>query len=116
MVDEEEILEVFLLDSVKYCSSRRQVKWLELRLQDSSGSISARVWGEHVRMEYQNMAGRLVLVRGKVHFYAGRPELAVEQIQEISEEKKREFERTKKAFKELMAYDYDVALGGVKHE
>lgn len=36
--------------------------------------------------------------------------------QEISEEKKREFERTKKAFKELMAYDYDVALGGVKHE
>lgn len=87
MVDEEEILEVFLLDSVKYCSSRRQVKWLELRLQDSSGSISARVWGEHVRMEYQNMAGRLVLVRGKVHFYAGRPELAVEQIQEISEEK-----------------------------
>lgn len=41
LADEESVVEVFLLDSVRYCSSSRQAKWLELKLKDSSGSISA---------------------------------------------------------------------------
>lgn len=86
LADEESVVEVFLLDGVRYCSSSRQVKWLELKLSDSSGSISARVWGENIRMGYQNLEGKLVIVYGKVHLYVGRPELAVEMIQEVEED------------------------------
>ena len=83
LADEESVVEVFLLDSVRYCSSSRQAKWLELKLKDSSGSISARVWGENIRMEYQKLEGNLVVVYGKIHFYIGRPELIVELLQEV---------------------------------
>lgn len=40
----------------------------------------------------------------------------VKKNKTVDEETRRKQERDKKAFHELMTYDYDIALGGVRHE
>lgn len=83
--DGEQVFDMFLLISVKYNSNTRGVKWLELKLQDNSGTISARVWADNIRSEYDSMEGQPVFVKGCVNFYAGRPEITVEMLRVVKD-------------------------------
>ncbi len=51
-----------------------------------------------------------------VAFFIGKRHKEKPKKEKMSIEEKTKLERTKKAFDELMTYDYDIALGGVKHE
>ena len=79
--DGDTVFDIFLLSDVKYCSNDRGVKWLNLILEDKSGMIRAKIWSEKINMEYEGYRGQIVKASGRVNYYAGRPELSVEQLQ-----------------------------------
>ena len=83
IADGETVFDFFLLSSIKYNSSSKGVKWLELRLEDCTGSIHGRVWSDAIKAEYLDQAGKVMLVKGVVNFYAGRPELTVMLMREM---------------------------------
>lgn len=78
--DGEEIFELFLLSEVQYHSNDRETKWLNLKLEDRTGGLKAKVWSENIKMEYEGYEGQVVFVKGKVTFYAGHPDLYVENM------------------------------------
>lgn len=88
--DGDKIFDIFLLADVRYCSNDRGVKWLNMRLEDKSGSVRAKVWSEKLEMEYEGFCGQIVLVSGSVTYFAGTPELSVEKMQ-IAKEGEFEF-------------------------
>lgn len=51
-----------------------------------------------------------------VAFFMGKHFIKKPEKKTMSTEEKLKQERVKKAFEELMTYDYDIALGGGKHE
>ena len=83
--DGEVGLDIFLLSSVKYSSTSRGTKWLEVKLEDRTGSLPARVWTENIRQEYEDYEGKVVSVKGKINFYAGHPELRVELMRPLND-------------------------------
>lgn len=78
--DGDIVFDIFLLSEARYCSNERAAKWLNIRLEDRSGSIRAKIWSDRLKMEYEGYTGGIVIVRGRVAYYAGRPELTVEQM------------------------------------
>lgn len=82
-VEGMEILEPFVLKDIKYSSNANGNKWQILTLEDITGVMSAKIWVENIRPEYENYKGEVVLVRGKVTVYEGKPDLAIMQMQPI---------------------------------
>lgn len=80
--DGERVFEIFLLAEVRYCSNDRGVRWLQLRLEDKTGSISAKVWSDNIQMDMTGLAGQIVYVAGNVTFYNGKPDLSIEKMQQ----------------------------------
>ncbi len=83
--DGESVFEIFLLSQVQYCSNDRSVKWQSLTLEDRTGTIKAKIWSDHIQMEYEGYQGQIVIVKGTVTYYAGRPNLTVEKMQVMEE-------------------------------
>jgi 3'-5' exoribonuclease len=84
--DGDIVFDLFLLKDTNYCSNDRGVKWLSLTLEDRTGTMHAKVWSDSLKMEYEGYRGQIVLLKGKVSYYAGRPDLSVEMMQVIQKE------------------------------
>lgn len=82
-VEGMEIVDSFVLNDIKYSSNAYGNKWQILTLSDITGVMSAKIWVENIRPEYEDYKGEIVLVRGKVTVYEGKPDLAIMQIQPI---------------------------------
>lgn len=83
--DGEIIFEMFMLAEIQYCSNNRSAKWLSLRLEDRTGSINAKIWSDNIKMEYEGYQGHVVMVKGTVSYYEGRPVLNVEQMRDVNQ-------------------------------
>lgn len=84
--DGDRIFDMFLLTDIRYCSNERGVKWLNVRLEDKTGTIYAKIWSENIKMEYEGMRGQIVYVSGNVSFYGGRPDFSIEQMKAADED------------------------------
>lgn len=89
--DGDKIFDIFLLSDVRYCSNDRGIKWLDINLNDRSGSIRAKVWSDRIQMEYEGFCGQIVLVSGRVNYFNGSPQISVDKMQLAKDE---EFELT----------------------
>lgn len=85
--DGDKVFDYFLLSDIQYCSNDRGVRWLNLKLEDKTGVIRAKVWSEKISMEYEGYRGQIVIVSGRINYFAGRPELSVEQLELATEGK-----------------------------
>ena len=88
--DGDKVFDIFLLTDVRYCSNDRGVKWLSMRLEDKSGCLRAKVWSQNLLMDYEGFSGQIVLVSGNVTYFAGTPEVSVDQMR-IAKEGEFEF-------------------------
>lgn len=78
--DGDSVVDLFLLSDVRYNSNSKGNKWLSLTLEDKTGSVPAKIWGENIAMEYEGYRGHIVCLKGNVSFYFGRPDLAIEKM------------------------------------
>ncbi len=83
--DGERIFDIFLLSKMAYTSNIMAVKWFVLRLEDRTGSIRGKIWADKMKMEYESYEGQIVFVKGYINYYAGRPEVTVEQMEPVKE-------------------------------
>lgn len=83
--DGDRIFDIFLLTDVRYCSNERGVKWLNVRLEDKTGTIHAKIWSENIDMEYEGMRGQIVYAAGNVSFYGGKPDFSIEKMRVADE-------------------------------
>lgn len=79
--DGDRIFDIFLLSDVRYCSNDRGIKWLDIKLDDRTGSMRAKIWSDRIKMEYEGFCGQIVIVSGKINYYAGNPQMSIEQMQ-----------------------------------
>ena len=86
-MDGHSIFDMFLVSRVMRYSNDRDIKWLGLTLEDRSGSIQAKIWADKIKVEYEGFEGQVVLLKGKVTYYMGLPELTVEVMKLMDEEK-----------------------------
>lgn len=86
-VEGDTIFDMFLVSRVMRYSNDRDIKWLGLTLEDRSGSIQAKIWADKIKVEYEGFEGQVVLLKGKVTYYMGLPELTVEVMKLMDEEK-----------------------------
>lgn len=96
--DGDKVFDYFLLSDVQYCSNDRGVRWLNLKLEDKTGVIRAKIWSEKIEMEYEGYRGQIVIVSGRINYFAGRPELSVEQL-ELAEDGKFEISEVVKTLR-----------------
>lgn len=78
--DGVQLLDMFLLSDIQYCSNERGIKWLNVTLSDKTGSMNAKIWADKIQMEYESFQGQIVIVSGTITFYAGKQELIVDKM------------------------------------
>ena len=78
--DGVQLLDMFLLSDIQYCSNERGIKWLNATLSDKTGSMNAKIWADKIQMEYESFQGQIVIVSGTITFYAGKQELIVDKM------------------------------------
>lgn len=83
--DGDKIFDIFLVSDVRYFSNERGKKWLNVRLEDKSGSMSAKVWADRMEQEYEGYKGQVCYVSGMVTYYAGKPDFIIDKMQQVNE-------------------------------
>ena len=81
--DGEQVFDLFLVSKLRQCANERSVRWLSILLSDRSGTITAKMWPENIRPEYEGYESKVVIVKGRIGYYSGRPELIVELMQPL---------------------------------
>ncbi len=81
----------FLVREKHLRSTRNNHPYLQLHLQDNSGSIEAKVWEDVPAFEKSFGEGDAVVVKGRVSEYAERLQLEIEDIGKASPEKHGEY-------------------------
>jgi 3'-5' exoribonuclease len=79
------VTDSFLVRAKERKTARNGSAYLDLELQDSSGSIKAKVWdSDHVQAEFE--VDDVVRVSGSVELYQGTPQFSLRKITKCSEE------------------------------
>ncbi len=81
----------FLVREKHLRSTRTNHPYLQLQLQDNTGSIEAKVWEDVPAFEKSFEEGDAVVVKGRVSQYAERLQLEIEDIGKASPEKHAEY-------------------------
>jgi len=106
----------FLVREKHLRSTRRNHPYLQLELQDNSGSIEAKVWENVPAFEKSFDTGDAVVVKGRVSEYSGRLQLEVVDIGRATPEKHAEYGFDLNKLIPASAYDVKVmwrSLGNI---
>lgn len=83
--DGDRIFDIFLINDVRYFSNERGKKWLNVRLEDKSGTMYAKVWADRMEQEYEGYKDQVCYVSGMVTYYAGKPDFIIDKMQPAPE-------------------------------
>jgi 3'-5' exoribonuclease len=86
LADGQAVASLFLVcEKEVRTSARSGASWLQLELQDRTGSISAKMWENFLPLAETFEAGDVIQVRGRVKLYNNRLEVTLEQIVPVAE-------------------------------
>jgi 3'-5' exoribonuclease len=86
LADGQAVASLFLVcEKEVRTSARSGASWLQLELQDRTGSISAKMWENFLPLAETFEAGDVIQVRGRAKLYNNRLEVTLEQIVPVAE-------------------------------
>jgi 3'-5' exoribonuclease len=84
--DKDQIKSIFLAADKVSLSDRNGKKYLSVNLQDSSGSINARIWDNVDKIDPTFNSGDFVWVKGHVQVYQNRKQVVVHDLKPANED------------------------------
>lgn len=77
----EQLAEMFYLESIKYTMNGEGSCWQRVVLKDVTGTIDTRIWGDKINPEYEKYAGSVVMVQGHFTAYEGKPNITIDRME-----------------------------------